>query len=125
MKLSENRQILICSKIRYEDVENYFKAKKIRYSWIDEPNLTVLEVLIDQEIENFKTSSIHEESCLTILLYEDSCRLAFSLQQKTQAQLILINPPVKYVFGNEIPIIESKDDYHVLLAIKNLIETGT
>ena len=124
MKLSKNRQILICSQKQQIDVENYFNAKKIEFIWIKEHDLISLEVLIDQKIESFH-SSFQEESCLTILLYEENCRLAFSLQQKTQAQLILINPPVTYVFGKDIPIINFDDDYQILLTIKNLIETGS
>lgn len=124
MKLSENRKVLLCSKIQRPDVERYLKTKKIKAEWLKETDLLALENEIEQQIQQFR-NTLAEESCLTIILYEGSCRLAFSLQQKTQAQLILINPPVNHVFGKETAIIESDDDYQILLTIKHLIETGT
>lgn len=124
MKLSKNRVILLCSKDKNEDIENYFKAKKIRMLRLSDTDMTALEYAIDKQIQLFKKSA-EEESCITIILYEESCRLAFSLQQKTQAQLILINPSVNHVFGKDTAIIESDDKYQILLTIKHLVETGS
>ncbi len=123
MKLSKNRRVILCSPIKRNDVEQYYKTKQISLVWINDKDLFVVEKAIDQYLQNFK-NDLMEESCITLLLYEETCRLAFSLQQKTQAQLILVNPPVHDVFGKDTPVIESDDEYQILLTIKHLTETG-